>query len=250
MITESERQWVFRRFGVGEEQLHRDHAISHALGGIAAMPESANLLFYGGTALNRTHLQSRVSEDIDLLVLSGSRNDMSQAVEDAIAVSLQSEVGRPEWIIPFSKRPRESAVVDVDGIQLRVQLLTDDFYTGWPFTPTPIKQRYADAPQIRLNVPTPEAFAGWKTSAWMERHAPRDLFDLEELSIGGYLNSDARTLFAKHGPIGAEPQPWIFDKAPSEEDWNKQLAAQTILRITAAEALATVRSAWFIDSAT
>lgn len=60
---------VAARFGVGEAQVRRDHVISHALAEISSLGTDS-LVFFGGTALSRTHLPSlRLSEDIDLLAL-------------------------------------------------------------------------------------------------------------------------------------------------------------------------------------
>lgn len=50
------------RFGVADEQVRRDHAISHVLAGLAASMRD-DLIFFGGTALSRTHLvNARLSE--------------------------------------------------------------------------------------------------------------------------------------------------------------------------------------------
>ena len=56
-------------FGVADEQVRRDHLISHVLAGLADL--ELPVVFFGGTALGRTHLinpegGARLSEDIDL----------------------------------------------------------------------------------------------------------------------------------------------------------------------------------------
>ena len=69
MLDQEELIAVADRFGVAEEQVRRDHLISHVL---AVLPQIApGVLFVGGTALARTHLAEpaaggRLSEDIDL----------------------------------------------------------------------------------------------------------------------------------------------------------------------------------------
>ncbi|MPZ96098.1 MAG: nucleotidyl transferase AbiEii/AbiGii toxin family protein, partial [Propionibacteriales bacterium] len=92
--------------------------------------------------------------------------------------------------------------------------------------------------------PTVESFAGWKTAAWHDRAAARDLYDLWALAERGSLTAAAAELFAKHGPTGGRPRSHMFTKPPSESAWQAQLAAQTRLVVSAAGALAVVRRAW------
>lgn len=56
-------------FGADETQVRRDHLISHILHAVASL--DLPVIFFGGTALARTHLTdpatgARLSEDIDL----------------------------------------------------------------------------------------------------------------------------------------------------------------------------------------
>ncbi len=60
----------------------------------------------------------------------------------------------------------------------------------------------------------------------------------------GYITTEAAELFATHGPTHNAPQPWMFTSAPTEQRWREQLAGQTRLTITAAEALVAVAAAW------
>jgi predicted nucleotidyltransferase component of viral defense system len=54
------------RFGVSDEQVRRDQAISH-VPAVVAEEFADEVIFFGGTALSRTHLlHARRSEDIDL----------------------------------------------------------------------------------------------------------------------------------------------------------------------------------------
>jgi predicted nucleotidyltransferase component of viral defense system len=52
----AEWQQVASRFGVGMEQVRRDHLISHVLAAISCDVSTDALVFFGGTALSRTHL--------------------------------------------------------------------------------------------------------------------------------------------------------------------------------------------------
>ena len=64
----AEMEQVATAFGVGMEQVRRDHLISHVLAAIASDISTDDLVFFGGTALSRTHLaDARLSEDIDLI---------------------------------------------------------------------------------------------------------------------------------------------------------------------------------------
>jgi predicted nucleotidyltransferase component of viral defense system len=246
MLQLNERDEVRQSFGVSDEQVLRDYAISHILAAISSNEQLNDcLLFFGGTALNRTVLNSRLSEDIDLLVLEGKRSQLGELLIKTIEPVLRRTIGPVRWVTQFGRKPVDPAQLLLRGsTPVKLQLLTTDFFTGWPFKPTTVHQRYADAPPANLFVPQAESFAGWKTASWYERHAPRDLYDLSELAKAGYVNSQAAELFERFGPTGATPQSWMFEKAPSESEWQIELSHQTILQITAQEALRTVKTAW------
>jgi hypothetical protein len=137
-----------------------------------------------------------------------------------------------------------AVAVTPDGIAIKIQLLRGAGYEPWPTETREIEQRYRDAPPAILRVPTLQAFAGWKTAAWMDRGAARDLYDLWALDKVGALTAESAALFARHGPTSSPPRSWMFKGAPSAAEWQAQLAGQTRLTVTAAEALEAVRSAW------
>jgi predicted nucleotidyltransferase component of viral defense system len=62
MLDPQERAAFAERFGVADEQVDRDHLISHVLALLAAhLP--GEVVFFGGTALARSHLpDGRLSE--------------------------------------------------------------------------------------------------------------------------------------------------------------------------------------------
>lgn len=232
------------RFGVADDQVRRDHAISHILGAISAnLPD--DMVFFGGTALSRTHLvHARLSEDVDLIAL-GNRSEIAQRLVNSINSALLRSHGRLSWSPSFTKRDVEPAAIETpNGISIRVQLLDRRGYPQWPTELRDIQQRYQDARPATLIVPTIEAFAGWKTAAWHERGAPRDLYDLWALAETGALTPEAADLFARHGTTGTPPRKFMFTKTPTEEAWQSSLAGQTRLSVTAAEALAVVRGSW------
>jgi len=69
----------------------------------------------------------------------------------------------------------------------------------------------SDAPPARLRVPNLPAFAAWKTAAWAERRAARDLFDLWSLAQVGPITEEAAKLYRRFGPTG-HPLDWRADR--------------------------------------
>lgn len=245
-LDAEEARTVANQFGVAMEQVRRDHFISHILAAISRSHRD-EVTFFGGTALARTLLpDGRLSEDIDLIA-SESRAVTAAGVERTLAMALRRSHGRISWAPALTEvRDTDAAVLQAeDGrLTVRVQLLDHRGYEPWPTSVRELYQRYSDTPPAALRVPTASAFAAWKTVAWHDRAAPRDLWDLWALAQGGHVTADAASLFAMHGPTGNVPQGWMFAKAPSETHWRQQLAGQTKLTVTAREALSIVRSAW------
>lgn len=64
---------VAEKFGVSDEQVRRDHLLSHLLAVLARdLPDA--VVFFGGTAFARTHLpEGRLSEDLDLFAVPRRR---------------------------------------------------------------------------------------------------------------------------------------------------------------------------------
>ncbi len=131
-----------------------------------------------------------------------------------------------------------------DGYPIRLQLLSARDRIVWPTERRDLFQRYADAPAAEMLVPTLPAFTASKTATWFDRHAPRDLWDLWALNRLGAISPDAAALFRRYGPTNKTPKPRMFDRAPSDAEWETQLAGQTRLSVSAAEALDAVREAW------
>jgi predicted nucleotidyltransferase component of viral defense system len=243
-LNDVEAAAVADEFGVALNQVRRDHLISHVLAALGAHADQ--LLFFGGTALARTYLpRGRLSEDIDLIA-TGDRREVARLLSATVSRALRATYGSVTWSAPLEKlRDVEPAILSTDdGLAVRIQLLSSTGYPPWPSEPHEVHQRFSDAPPVRLQVPTRDAFAGWKTSAWLDRAAPRDLYDLWALALLGGMTEAAAELFSKHGPTSAPPRPWMFSIAPEQRKWHEQLAGQTRLTVTAPEALQTVRTAW------
>lgn len=246
-LDPAEADSIARSFGVSLEQIRRDHLISHILAALGRS-HSDELLFFGRTALARTHLvDGRLSEDIDLIALT-PRAAIAAGIEKALGPALRRSHGRINWTPALTDAVRDTdvAVLTVNSGQLtvRIQLLNQLGYERWPTEVRNLAQRYSDAPPAALRVPTVESFAAWKTVAWHDRAAARDLYDLWALAERGHINAEAARLFTVHGPIAAPPESWMFAKLPSETDWRRQPAAQTRLTVTAAEAIDVVSRAW------
>jgi len=243
-LSQADLERETARFGVADDQVRRDHAISHILAGISKSLRD-EVIFFGGTALSRTHLgRARLSEDIDLIAL-GNRSATAERLVKSINAALLRTHGRLSWSPSFTTRDVEPSVIETSsGISIRVQLLHKLSYQPWPTELHNIEQRYQDAPPATLIVPTIEAFVGWKTTAWHVRGASRDLFDLWALAETGSITPAAADLFARYGTTGTRPREFMFAKAPSEVEWQASLSGQTRLVVTAAEALALVRQAW------
>ena len=159
---------------------------------------------------------------------------------------LSREFGRPTFAPTLAARRPEQAVTAAfpSGSMVQIQFLPDDHYAPWPFASVQLEQRYSDAGPAVLQVPTLPAFIAWKTSAYVDRRASRDLWDLASLAALGAYTSEAADLFSRLGIFTAPPTDATLPVAPSEVIWQHDLAHQTRLNITAAEARSAVMLAW------
>ncbi|MDP1878076.1 MAG: nucleotidyl transferase AbiEii/AbiGii toxin family protein [Actinomycetota bacterium] len=245
MLPDGDRRRVKESFGADDHQVERDYLISHVLAVLSTrLPDRVK--FYGGTALARTFLpEGRLSEDIDLIAL-GRRQDVAAAVETAIANDLAREFGRPTFTptLADTRVPAAAFVQFPSGAALQIQLLPEDHYAPWPFEARVLDQRFAGVPPATLLVPTLPSFVAWKTTAWLDRRSPRDLWDLAALAQRGAVDAEAAMLFRRLGPYTSQPSEASLPSAPSEDAWRQELAHQTRLTLTAADARAEVVRAW------
>ena len=242
-LRRAEAAAVAQQFGVALEQVHRDHLISLILA--ALQTHADELVFFGGTALARTYLPSgRLSEDVDLIAMR-DRRSTARAITRTIERALRVPHGRVEWTVALAdiRDTDPAGLVTSDGLVVRVQLLSALGYPPWPTAIHEIDQRYSDVALTRLRTPVRDSFAAWKTAAWFERRAPRDLYDPWALALAGALTRSAAQLFATHTGLGP-PQDHMFSRPPADHDWHDQLSGQTRLSVSAEEALRVVRSSW------
>jgi predicted nucleotidyltransferase component of viral defense system len=237
---------VARSFGVADAQVRRDHLISHLLGAIERLDEehSLRLVFFGGTALARTHLtEGRLSEDIDLFCVD--RVAAVAVLADSLPRALRRTHGLLRWD-PSLREAREvdgARLVSDDGTAVRVQVIEADVgYRLWPTERRQLVQRFSDAPEVAMRVPTRRAFVAMKASAWRERQAARDLFDLRGLADIGAIDAEAVRLVSEAtGAAIVEPD---FAVLPRDLAWVDQLAHQTRDLSSAEECLSVVRAGW------
>ena len=245
MLTSANAAAVAEQFGVDDSQVVRDHLLSHLLVVIADRFHD-RVVFFGGTALARTHVpDGRLSEDLDLLAISG-RPDVAREMEAALATGVRREYGTLTWEPPLNEVSGAAPAVlrSPDGIKVRVQLLEAGGYPAWPTERRTLTNRYEDVPSATLTVPTLQSFVASKTVAWCDPAAPRDLYDLRQLARIGSMTQQAAGLFARLGPTNHPPRDWMFDHSPSRQAWHAELGGQTRLTIGPDEALSVVRSAW------
>jgi len=242
VLDHDEQVAVEQRFGVAAEQVVRDHVISHALAAIASIGTD-DVVFFGGTALSRTHLADvRLSEDIDLIA-RGDRGELADRIEAAIVTRFRRAFGT----VTFTPRIRETrhpnpSVMQVGTARVQIQLLSSEGYPDWPTEVADIEQRYSDAPPARLRVLTPAAFVASKLASWNDRAAPRDLYDLWALAAAGKIDAEAEKVFGRYGPYTSTSKV-AFTRLPTDAEWYDALAHQCTPVVTPAQAAGVVRGA-------
>lgn len=243
MLDEDEAVFFANKFGAAESQVRRDYIISHVLGALAASVAD-DVVFFGGTALTRTYLPDlRLSEDIDLIAMR-DRNATAAAIQRAVVKNLRRTVGIPEFTPALVEtRHPEPAVMRIDETRIQLQLLSQNGYPAWTTETRSIEQRYSDVPPAQLRVLTPPAFAAAKLSAWNDRRAARDLYDMWAMATDGMIDADAVRMFSRHGPF-TSPDAVSFDDVPSERQWTAAPAHQCRPKASASEAASVVQRAW------
>lgn len=230
------------QFGVDEEQVRRDHAISHTLAALSDI-DSEHLVFFGGTALSRTLLpELRLSEDIDLIALA-PRNDVAVTIQRKLEDRIGAVLGRPTFTpeIPETGHP-DPSVMRVGNIRVQIQLLASEGYPAWPTQVVDLEQRYSDAPPARMRTLTPAAFVASKLLSWAGRGASRDLYDLWALAERGFIDDEAAALFGKFGQF-TKASTITFPRIPTDAEWDHALGHQCVVKATPSEAARVVRDA-------
>lgn len=127
------------------------------------------------------------------------------------------------------------------GVRVQIQLVGSEGYPQWPTEISALHQRYADAPPARMRVLTRPAAVAAKLSAWTDRRAPRDLYDLWALATRGDVDADALVLFARYGQF-TDAKRISFDHLPDEDAWHAALGHQGRVLVGPDEAADVVRN--------
>ncbi|WP_208382498.1 nucleotidyl transferase AbiEii/AbiGii toxin family protein [Microbacterium ulmi] len=193
--------------------------------------------------MSRTHLPGlRLSEDIDLIAL-GDRRSVADRLESAISRQLQRTLGAVSFTPRLGDtRHPEPAVMQVADTRVQIQLVSSNGYPAWPTEVVEIEQRYSDAAPAQLQVLTAAAFVASKLSAWSDRGAPRDLYDLWAMSEAGMIDGEAMELFGRLGPYTSVSNV-PFRRIPSDDEWEAALGHQGVIRVGPRDAARAVRDA-------
>jgi predicted nucleotidyltransferase component of viral defense system len=241
MIEADEVRAAAARWGTASDQILKDHLISHLLN---ALRDVDGIVFYGGTALNRTYLSDRLSEDIDLYL-----DPRAPAAPDKVIAlllsrnkrefpDLQVEAAVGEGYVRTYSATTETHRVQIEFVGPRPEHRSIEVHRSG------IDLRYSDLPDsLSLVTPTLVAFYALKAAAFEERHLERDLFDLAGLARVDAINRNA--LEALRAFRGGGPTQWMYqdDRAPEPRAWTVALAHQTGVLGDPRQALASVREA-------
>lgn len=149
-----ERDTVATQFGVANEQVERNHLISHLLAFLSRQFGDP-IHFIGGTALARTHLPVAVSARTSISSRWATASKLRKTWTlrpRAVARSHGRLTVEPELIttadtVPVLLRP-------ADGRPVRLQLLSPRDRILWPTELRALVRRYADDPPAELLAPT------------------------------------------------------------------------------------------------
>ncbi len=226
MIDRSEIESIAGRFGAPDNQIIRDHLISHVLAAIGDWPNRDRVTFFGGTALCRTWLPNlRLSEDIDLLIDSPTDGE---SLRRHISLTLRREFPNLVWTRLGAQHQVETWTLAAEDLDVKIQLA--QWRHGWraiPTTTEAVQLRYSDLPDsVAIKVPTPSGFAAMKLLAWFDRHTPRDLYDLAALADAGHIDRGAVDLV--RSLAGYRPTSALERSVPRsvESSWHAELGHQ------------------------
>lgn len=216
MLRSSELlEWV-DRLGVPEEQVRRDHLLSHFLLALPAI--LPDVVFFGGTALCRTHLPGwRLSEDIDLLV--DDRRSAREGLSDHLPRLLRREY--PGLSLRWSQGTAfDSGTARSGDLAVEIQLVERDAsYERYPTSTQDVLLRYADLPAtVPLDCPTLPGATAMKLAAWAERGTARDLCDLYGLARIDAITEEALRINAEAArPV--QPHSFRDQRLPPQAEW-------------------------------
>jgi len=242
MIEPEEVRTVAQNWGVAQSQVLRDHLISHLLHAIEGLP---GVVFFGGTALGRTHLAGRrLSEDVDLYLEPTQPADPSEIVS-----RLQRGTRRDFPGLPVEQVSRVSDVTTYDvshgDLSVKLQIVgARPEHRAYTVVETAVVLHYSDLPPTALlPVPTLSSFGAMKLGAYEDRHVARDLFDLAELVAALGITPESLVILKRTRGVGPVKHQYEDKLRPTEGEWQAELGHQTKALGDPQEALDVVRSA-------
>ncbi len=120
---------------------------------------------------------------------------------EVLTRGLAREFGRPSFSPLLTEARSVTPIVMKvpSGPQVQLQLLPSNHYPAWPFHVMTLQDRYSDCGPAFLSIPTRDSFVAWKTTAFMDRRASRDLWDLAALAELDAFTPEAARLFTQFG---------------------------------------------------
>lgn len=220
MIDDREIRDRAAQLGVPENQVRRDHLLSHLIHGL---PLEERVVFIGGTALNRTYLPDvRLSEDLDVHLTEGNADELVDRLLGEVRLEFPG--------ISVVSRSRQSDVatyfLEANGLRLQIQIVGNrPQWEQLPTVSTRVRLRYPDlSGSVDLIVPTIEALGAMKLTAYVDRIAPRDLFDLKELAVRNALGKE--TVACARQMLGRSLTMQEFMSGPTNDEWSVELPHQ------------------------
>ena len=242
MITANEVSEWAGRLGVAEQQVRHDHLVSHLIAGLEGIED---LVFFGGTALSRTYLEDRrLSEDIDLYLDPHQPPDQGE-----VLAQLQQATQREFPGLDTERLRRVSDVttyaVSYEGLAVVIDVVgARPEHRAYEVAGKAVTLRYSDLPSAaRLLVPTIASFGAMKLGAYEDRHAARDLFDLDALVAIAGVTPTSLTILKRARGFGPVKHQYEDRYRPTDIEWRTQLDHQTGELGDPQEALDAVRSA-------
>lgn len=241
MIDTDEVRTHAGAWGTTESQIRKDHLISHLLCALAGLQ---GFVFFGGTAINRTYLDGRLSEDVDLFLVPSDPAD-PDVIIGALREATRREYPDLNVALTGTLQDARSYTAATEGLVVQVQIVGPRHENSrYPTHVRGVALRYSDLPdQVALCVPTRDAFVVMKCAAYEDRAAPRDLFDLGALADIDAIGPSA--IEALRHFRGNGPTRWPYDdgRCPSARQWAAELSHQTRQAGDPLEVLRRVRAA-------
>ncbi len=178
-MNENQLNQYSKEFGIARDQILREEAEMDILSELSKNKISANLLFYGGTALRLAYGSPRYSEDLDFLVMKKlGFSEFKIFAENLI-------IQHANWKITDLKDKRKTmfALINISEDKLKhlfsikIEVHKPDITAGLEYELALIKSPFSIAEPLLLT-PTLKELKKLKEQALKGRKKGRDIFDL------------------------------------------------------------------------